>query len=69
VGHVKVRYTARAAGTEHAGYLHCDESAPLLVLEQTISFEDRTPFDWSLSWLTAGQAIVGEATQQRSVIS
>ncbi|MBR2682735.1 MAG: GntR family transcriptional regulator [Atopobiaceae bacterium] len=63
VGHVKVRYTARAAGTEHAGYLHCDESAPLLVLEQTISFEDRTPFDWSLSWLTAGQAIVGESTQ------
>lgn len=65
VGHVKVRYTARAAGTEHAAYLHCDESAPLLVLEQTISFEDRTPFDWSLSWLTAGQAIVGESTQHR----
>ena len=65
VGHVKVRYTARAAGSEHAAYLHCDESAPLLVLEQTISFEDRTPFEWSLSWLTAGQAIVGESTQQR----
>lgn len=65
VGHVKVRYTARAAGAEHAGYLRCDESTPLLVLEQTISFEDRVPFEWSLSWLTAGQAIVGESTQQR----
>lgn len=65
VGHVKVRYTARAAGSEHAGYLGCDASAPLLVLEQTISFEDRTPFEWGLAWLTAGQAVVGESTQQR----
>ncbi len=64
--HAKVRYTARAAGTEHGAYLHCDESAPLLVLEQTISFEDRTPFEWSLSWLTAGQAVVGEVTQRVS---
>jgi len=65
VTHVKVRYTARAAGAEHGGYLHCDESAPILLLEQTISFEDRMPFDWSLSWLTPGQVIVGESTQQR----
>lgn len=64
VAYAKVRYTARAAGAEHGGYLRCDESAPLLVLEQTISFEDRTPFEWSLSWLTAGQAVVGEATQR-----
>jgi DNA-binding GntR family transcriptional regulator len=61
----KVRYSARAAGNEHGSYLKCDESAPMLVLEQTISFEDHTPFEWSLSWLTAGQTIVGEVSQRR----
>ena len=65
VGHVKVRYMARAAGVEHGAFLRCDESAPILLIEQTISFEDRIPFEWSLSWLTAGQAVVGESVQQR----
>lgn len=59
----RIRYTARVAGGEHGAYLHCDESAPLLVLEQIISFEDHTPFEWNLTWLTHGQSVVGDAVQ------
>lgn len=59
----RIRYTARVAGIEHGEYLGCDELAPLLVLEQTISFDDRTPFEWNLTWLTADQAVVGDAVQ------
>lgn len=60
----RIRTTARLAGVEHGRYLQCDESAPLLVLEQTIRFEDRTPVEWNLTWLSSGQAVVGDAVQE-----
>lgn len=66
VAHSKIRYSARAAGSEHSEYLKCSENSPLLFLEQTISFEDRTPFEWSLTWLTANQTIVSDAVQPRN---
>ena len=66
IAYSKIRYTARAAGVEHGRYLHCDENSPILVLEQTIRFADKTPFEWSLTWLTSGQAVVGDAIQPRN---
>lgn len=57
----KIRYTARLAGKEHGTYLECDESTAVLVLEQTIRFDDSKAFEWSLTWLKPGQAIVGTA--------
>jgi DNA-binding GntR family transcriptional regulator len=59
----RIRYTARVAGKEHGEYLDCDENAPLLVLEQIISFEDHMPFEWNITWLTHGQSVVGDAVQ------
>lgn len=64
IAYSRIRTTARLAGVEHGRYLRCDESAPLLVLEQTIRFSDRTPFEWSLTWLSSGQAVVGDAIQE-----
>lgn len=61
-----IHYTARVAGAEHGRYLNCDESAPLLVLEQNIRFSDGKPFEWSLTWLAHGQAVVGDAIQPQA---
>lgn len=63
IAYSRIRYTARVAGAEHGRYLKCDENAPLLVLEQNIRFSDGAPFEWSLTWLTHGQAVVGDAIQ------
>jgi DNA-binding GntR family transcriptional regulator len=59
----KIRYTARVAGKEHGDYLGCEETAPVLVLEQTIRLVDDVPIEWSLTWLKSGQAVVGTAVQ------
>lgn len=56
-------YTARIAGKEHATYLNCEAAAAVLLLEQRIRLEDRTPIEWSLTWLRPGQSIVSEAVQ------
>lgn len=56
-------YTARIAGKEHASYLNCEETAAVLLLEQRIHLEDRTPIEWSLTWLRPGQSIISEAVQ------
>lgn len=62
--HIKssmIRYTARLAGKEHGGYLCCDAYTAVLVLEQNIRFDNGEAFEWSLTWLKPGQAIVGTA--------
>jgi DNA-binding GntR family transcriptional regulator len=59
----KIRYTARVAGKEHGDYLGCEETAPVLVLEQIIRLVDEVPIEWSLTWLKSGQAVVGTAVQ------
>ena len=59
----RIRYTARVAGQEHGAYLGCDESAPVLMLEQTIRLVDDRPIEWNHTWLKAGQSIVGDAVQ------
>jgi DNA-binding GntR family transcriptional regulator len=59
----RIRYTARVAGKEHGIYLACEETAPVLVLEQTIRLADEVPVEWSLTWLKSGQAVVGTAVQ------
>lgn len=61
----RMRYTARAAGREHAAYLGCAPDAPMLVLEQVIRLEDGTPIEWSLTWLRDGLSILGSSVQDR----
>lgn len=63
----RMRYTARAAGKEHAAYLRCDANAPMLVLEQLISLEDGTPIEWSLTWLRDNLSILGNSVQDRGL--
>ncbi len=58
-----MRYHARIVGKEHAKILGCDESAAVLVLEQTIHLDNGVPIEWSSTWLTPGQAIVSTAFQ------
>ena len=59
----RIRYTARVAGKEHGAYLGCEESAPVLMLEQTIRLADDRPIEWNHTWLKAGQSVVGDAVQ------
>lgn len=58
-----MRYQARVAGREHGELLGCDESAAVLLLEQTIRLEDGAAIEWSNTWLKPGQSIVGTAVQ------
>ncbi|MBE6469396.1 MAG: GntR family transcriptional regulator [Coriobacteriaceae bacterium] len=58
-----MRYMARVAGHEHGELLDCDESAALLLLEQTISLEDGVPVEWCSTWFKPGQSVVGTAVQ------
>jgi len=59
----RMRYVARVAGKEHGDYLGCEESSPVLLLEQVIRLDDETPIEWSFTWLKAGQEVVGTAVQ------
>lgn len=58
-------YSARIAGSEHGAYLRCDKNAPVMTVNQLIRVEDGTPIERSVTWLPAGQAIVGDAVQSR----
>ena len=58
-----MRYHARVVGKEHGMILGCDESAAVLVLEQTIHLDNGVPIEWSTTWLTPGQAVVSTAFQ------
>lgn len=59
----KMRYSARIAGKEHGELLGCDETAAILLLEQTISLADYRPIEWSTTWFRPGQSIVSNAVQ------
>lgn len=59
----KMRYSARVAGREHGRLLDCDEGAAVLLLEQTISLEDRRPIEWGSTWFRPGQSVVSIAVQ------
>lgn len=59
----RIRYTALIAGKEYGAYLGCDESLPVLMLEQTIRLIDDRPIEWNHTWLKAGQSVVGDAIQ------
>lgn len=59
----KICYMARVAGKEHGEYLRCEESAPVLMIEQNIRLEDDSPIEWSFTWFKAGQPVVGNAVQ------
>lgn len=58
-----ILYTALIAGKEYGAYLGCDESLPVLMLEQTIRLADGRPIEWNHTWLKAGQSVVGDAIQ------
>ncbi len=57
----RIRYSARIAGKEHGQLLGCDESAAVLLLEQTIYLMDGAPIEWSHTWLKPGQSVVGSS--------
>lgn len=58
-----MRSSARTAGEEHGSYLSIDPSAPVLLLEQTISLDNHVPIEWSLTWLRSDQSLMGVASQ------
>lgn len=59
----KMRYAARIAGKEHGDLLACEETAAILLLEQTISLADHRPVEWGTTWFRPGQSIVSNAVQ------
>ncbi len=60
----RIRYSARIAGQEHGKLLGCEETAAVLLLEQTIYLVDGTPIEWSHTWLRPGQSIVGASVSR-----
>ena len=61
----RMRYTARIAGREHGKFLGCEESAAVLLLEQSIFLEANPPIERSFTWLKPGQSIIGISSQPR----
>jgi DNA-binding GntR family transcriptional regulator len=61
-----MKYEALVAGHEHGALLRCDENTAVLHLEQVIHLEDDAKIEWSVTWLTPGQSIVGTAYQPES---
>lgn len=64
IHHSHMRYSARIAGKDHGKYLQVEETAPVLVLEQTIFLVGEIPVEYSLTWLPPGQSVVGEGYQK-----
>lgn len=60
-----VRYRALAAGDEHASYLSCEPSDPVLVLEQRIALDNGTPIEWSLTWMRPGETVAGVSLEDQ----
>lgn len=65
VAQSEVRYRSLAAGEEHASYLRCDPTDPVLVLEQRIALDDGTPIEWSLTWLRPGETVAGVSLEDQ----
>lgn len=59
----KMRYSSAQANRECAFLLDCEEGSAVLVLEQTISLDNRTAIEWSTSWLRGDQTIAGLSVQ------
>ena len=66
VKYSEMKYEALVAGHEHGILLGCDENTAVLHLEQIIHLEDDSKIEWSVTWLTPGQSIVGTAYQIES---
>lgn len=62
----KMRYQARVAGKEHGELLACEDTAAVLLLEQTITLDTGIPIEWSNTWFKPGQSIIGMAMQADS---
>ena len=64
VGHSKVTYSARVAGTRRGELLACDEHAPVLQMEQLVHLDDGTSVEWGSVWLPANRCVIkGEASR------
>ncbi|MGI6756008.1 MAG: GntR family transcriptional regulator [Atopobiaceae bacterium] len=62
IGRSELVYSARCAGKRRGKWLECDESAPVLDLDQLVRLADGTPFEWGSVWLPANRCVISSET-------
>ena len=62
IGASEMVYSARAVGKRRGRWLGCEEHAPVLELEQLVSLDDGTPFEWGSVWLPANRCVISSET-------
>lgn len=55
-------YSARCAGKKRAEWMQCDESAPVLDMDQVIYLDDGTVFEWGSIWIPANRCVISAET-------
>lgn len=58
IGRSEMVYSAKAVGKLRGAWLRCDERAPVLVMDQLVSLEDGTPFEWGSVWMPANRCVI-----------
>ncbi|MDD7583930.1 MAG: GntR family transcriptional regulator [Coriobacteriaceae bacterium] len=64
LGYAKVRYGARIAGKLRGELLECDESAPVLNIDQVCYLEDNKSTEWGNIWLPANKYVLVSVLQR-----
>ena len=64
IGSSEMVYSARAVGKRRGAWLGCNEHAPVLELEQLVTLDDGTPFEWGSVWLPANRCIISSTTER-----
>lgn len=64
LGYAKVRYGARIAGKLRGELLACDESAPVLNIDQVCYLEDNSSTEWGNIWLPANKYVLVSVLQR-----
>ena len=66
VGHSEQTYCACVAGKTRAGWLQCDEKAPVLNMEQLVTLKSGVPLEWGTVWLPANRCVILASTNRGS---
>ncbi|QUC03725.1 GntR family transcriptional regulator [Atopobium sp. oral taxon 416] len=64
LGYAKVRYGARIAGKMLGKLLNCDETAPVLNIDQICYLEDNSSTEWGNIWLPANKYVLVSVLQR-----
>lgn len=64
IGYAKQRHGARVAGVDRGRLLSCDESAPVLHLDQICYLDNNVPAEWGNIWLPVNKYTLSSVLQR-----